>query len=337
MKYLKLCFFISICFPIIITHAERTGDIIYIHPDNEKELWSTSSWDGRDAHRIFTHSHGIEHIAVQKNGPYLLMIAHARVNGRLGRDVFLVDRTRPRAKARNLTQQRYGPIEDIDIFHNGDVVFLNSSEVENLVHGIYLIPREELGNDLPETELLRSGGDILNVRLHWDFSKVRCSPDNEHIAYNAGGKIYLYNVIKGGGSKGVTEGHFPVFSPEGDRLAFAHRFKGMNAAISVISIKPLNLARRLATVAPVDHVSSGAFIWAPDGQAIIYTARGFDRLFHSYRAPLDGGPHEEIFEHLAESPYDFDWTGTPDPHAVEPTRKLTTLWGSLKVHNIRHR
>ena len=124
MKYMLLCFFISICFPIIITHAEPTGDIIYIHPDNEKELWRTSSWDGRDAHRFFTHSRGIEYIAVQKNGPYLLIIAHATVNGRFGRDVFLVDRTRPRAKARNLTQQRYGPIEDMDISRNGDVVFL---------------------------------------------------------------------------------------------------------------------------------------------------------------------------------------------------------------------
>lgn len=337
MKYIQLCLLISICFTIIITHAEPAEDIIYIHPDNDNELWRTSSWDGRDAHRIFTHSRGIEHIAVQKNGPYLLMIAHARVNGRFGRDVFLVNRTHPRAKARNLTQQRYGSIENIDISHNGDVVFSNSPEVENPVHGIYLIPREELGNDLPETELLRSGGDILNVRLHWDFSNVRWSPDNEHIVYNAGGKIYLYNVIKGGGSKGVTDGHFPVFSPSGDRLAFAHRFRGLNAAISVISIKPLNQTRRLATVALVDHVSGSDFIWAPDGQAIIYTVKGFDRLFHSYRAPLDGGPHEEIFEHLAESPYDFDWTGVPGPHAVEPARKLTTLWGSLKVHNPPHR
>ena len=337
MKYLKLCFLISICFPIIITHAEPTGEIIYIHPDNQNELWSTISWDGRDAHRIFTHNQEIEVIAVQKNGPYLLMIAHATVNGRLGRDVFLVDRTRPHAKAWNLTQQRYGPIEDIDISRNGDVVFLNSPEVDNLAHGIYLIPREELGNDLPETELLRSGGDILNVRLHWDFSNVRWAPDDEHIAYNVEGRIYLYNVIKGGGSQGVTDGHFPVFSPSGDRLAFAHRFKGLNTAISVISIKQLHVARRLATVALVDHVSSDTFIWAPDGQAIIYTVKGVDRRFHSYRAPLDGGPHEEIFEHLPESPYDFDWTGASDPHAVEPTRKLTTLWGSLKTHNTPRR
>ena len=329
MKYLKLCFLIYICFPIIITHAEPIGDIIYIHPDNDNELWCTSSWDGRDAHRIFTHSRGIEYIAVQKNGPYLLMIASATINGRFGRDVFLVDRTHPDPKARNLTQQRYGSIEDMDISRNGDVVFL--THPLRHIPGIYLIPREELGNDLPEAELLRRSDSI---------SYVRWAPDSKHIAYTLTERrknIYIYNAIDGGTSKEITDGHFPAFSPSGDRLAFAHRFRGLNAAITVISIKQLNLARRLATVALVDHVSSSDFIWTPDGQAIIYTVNGFDRRFHSYRAPLDGGPHEEIFEHLPESPYDFDWTGASDPHAVEPTRKLTTLWGSLKVHNTPRR
>ena len=324
LKYILLCFFLVIYMPLTTTQAEFTGDIVYIHPDNAT-LWRTSTWDGRNAHHIFTHSQGIEYMAVQKNGPYILIVAMT-TGPKLGLDAYLVDRTRPHAKARNLTWQRYDSIQGIDISRNGDVVFLSlpSGRKHNRPFGIYLIPREVLENKFPEAKLLRASESI---------SSVRWAPDSMHIVYTLiNGDVYIYNAISGGPSKGVTkDGHFPVFSPEGDRLAFAHRFRGMNAAISVISVEPLNRARRLATVAPIDHVSSSHFIWAPDGQSIIYNVNGFDRQFHSYRAPLDGGPHEEIFEHLEESPYDFDWTEVS--YAVEPTQKLTTLWGALKVDN----
>ena len=326
MKSVLFCFFLAIFVLLATTQAEFTGDIVYIHPD-DATLWRTSAWDGHNAHQIFSHSQGIEYMAVQKNGPYILIIAMT-TGPKLGLDAYLVDRTRPHAKARNLTRQRYDSIQDIDISRNGDVVFLSqiSGRKHDRPHGLYLIPREELENDFPKAKLIKESESIKSVR--W-------APDSKHIAYTVWGSIYLHNAIDGGPSKGVTDGHFPVFSPEGDRLAFAHRFRGMNAAISVISLEPLNQARRLATVATIDHVSSNHFIWAPDGQAIIYTVNGHDRRFHSYRAPLDGGPHEELFEHLAESPYDFDWTEVS--YTVEPTQKLTTLWGSLKVHNTPNR
>ena len=324
MKYILIC--LAVLLPFITTQAELTGEVIFLHPESDdNELWQTDTWDTRNAHRIFKHTQGIDKLAVQKDGPYLLIIS-VTTGKKPGFDAYLIDRSRQRAKARNLTWQRYDSIWDIDISHNGDVVFVNTPTGREPapLYGIYLIRREELANEFPKAMLLVKRDDVIHAR--W-------APDGVHIAYDImGGGIYLYNTIRRGPSKGITkEGYFPAFSPDGNNLALVHKLLAEGVAISTISLEPPR--RRLKTLALEDNSYVLDLKWAPDGQSLMYTVRGPDPFFHNYMAPLDGGPHEEILVIDGKGFPMFDWTNIT--YAVEPVNRLTTLWGKLKQRDLK--
>ena len=329
MKYdlIRFCLCLIFLLPLATTQAEF-AEVIFQHPENDdNELWRTETWDGRNAHRIFKHTETIETMAVQKDGPYIVIVAFTPTPERRWTfDAYLIDRTRPYAKARNLTWHRYDEIKTVDISHKGDVVFINTQSRREpaAVYGIYLIPRAELENEFRKATLLRKGDT---------FSRVRWAPDGIHIAYNTwAGDIYLYNTVHGGSKFVTQDGFHPAFSPDGDRLAFVHRFVGEGAAISIIS---LETKRRLKTLALGAHSSFSDLKWAPDGQSIIYTVKGngTDNLYHNYVAPLDGGEHEEIMKVDGEGPRLLDWTNVA--YAVEPANRLTTLWGKLKQQDLK--
>ena len=275
----------------------------------------------RNARRIFKHTQDIYELAVQRDGPYILIVADPD-NGFFAADAYLIDRNQVHAKAHNLTQDRFDFVWNIDISHAGDVVFTNTpTGIEPApLYGVYLIPRDELKNDFPKAKLL-----IRHDALH-----VRWAPDGVHIAYDVvGGDIFIYNTVIRGPSRGVAQhGYYPVFSPEGNRLAFVHKFLADATAINIISLEPI---RRLKTIALGEHSAFIALKWAPDGQALVYTVYGPDNLYHNYVAPLDGGPHEEILTIDGKGAPMFDWTNSA--YAVEPTNRLTTRWGQLKQRN----
>jgi len=326
MKYvlIRLWLFLAVLLPLATTQAELTGEVIFVHPENgDNELWQTDTWDTRNAHRIFKHTQGIDKLAVQKGGAYIVFVAITSGKKR-GFDAYLIDRTRRHAKARNLTWQRYDSIWDVDISHKGDVIFRNapSGRKPEPPYGIYLIPREELENEFPNPTLLIRRDSAL--RVTW-------APDGIHIAYDvAGGGIYVYNTVRRGASKGVTShGYFPVFSPDGNRLALVHKVLGEGAAISIISLAQPR--RRLKTIALEDHSSFSDLKWSPDGQSLVYTV-SIQGSYHTYAVSVDrGGEHEDIWEIEGTGVSLFDWTNTT--YAVDPTKKLTTLWGKLKTQN----
>lgn len=322
MKRCLISLFLCLAFLLpLTTPAALTGEVIFRHP-KKSELWISDVGDTRNARRMFKHTQDIYELAVQRDGPYILIAADPD-NGFFAADAYLIDRNQVHAKAHNLTQDRFDFVWNIDISHAGDVVFTNTPTGREPAppYGIYLIPRDALKNDLPKAELL----------FEREASNVTWAPDGVHIAYEVlGGGIYIYNVLTRGGSFGVSNhGRFPAFSSEGNRLAFVHTFLADATAINIISLEP---RRRLKTIALGEHSAFIALKWAPDGQALVYTVYGPDNLYHNYVAPLDGGPHEEILNIKGDRGVPmFDWTKSA--YAVEPTNRLTTRWAQLKQRN----
>lgn len=320
MKYVFIC--LAVFLPLTTTQAELMGEIIFINPHPRSgltELWVSNVENMRNARRIFKHTQDIEELAVQSEGPYVVFVG-AIEEAFFAFDAYLIDRNKPRIKAHNFTQQRFDTIWDIDISHNGDVVFTNydTGKLLDIKYGVYLMRSEELETEFPNAELL----------FEKEAFEVTWAPDGIHIAFEIlGGGIYLYNTIYRGGAS-VIDGHAhnPAFSPDGDRLALVHNILGKGAAISIISLQQPR--RRLKTFAIDAGLSLIDFKWTPDGKAIIYTVRGHDFSYHNYLAPLDGGPHKEIWEIGGAGILTFDWTNAA--YAVEPTNRLTTLWGKLK-------
>ena len=323
MKYGLISFCLALLLPLT-TYANPTGEVIYRHPENNyNELWLGTVGNLRNARRIFKHTQDIYELAVQSDGDYVVFVAEHE-EAFFQQDAYLLDRNEIPAKARDLTQKRFDTIWDIDISHAGDVVFTNyptGNRVPEPPYGIYLIPREELKTGLPNAQLLRET----------DAIRVKWAPDGTQIAYDVvGGDIFIYNTVTRGPSRGVAQhGYYPVFSPEGNRLAFVHKFLADATAINIISLE--HPRRRLKTIALGEHSAFIALKWAPDGQALVYTVYGPDNLYHNYVAPLDGGPHEEILTIAGQGVPMFDWTNSA--YAVEPTNRLTTRWAQLKQRN----
>lgn len=324
LKFLWFCLAVSL-FPLTTTQAELTGEVIFLHPKSRlTELWISNVEDTRDARRIFKHTLDIEELAVQREGDYIVFVS-AIEEAFFAFDAYLIDRNKFPIKAHNFTQQRFDTIWDIDISHNGDVVFTNydTGRAPEVKYGVYLIPREELETGFPNAELL----------FEKEAFEVTWAPDGVHIAFEVlGGGIYLYNTVYRGGASVIDRhAHNPAFSPDGNRLALVHNVLQKGAAISVISLQQPR--RRLKTLALDVDASLVDLKWTPDGQAIIYTVYGPEPLYHNYVAPLDGGPREEILK-IGDAGFPmFDWTHTA--YAVEPTNRLTTLWGTLKQWNLK--
>ena len=316
-KSLWLCVVVLLLPPT--THAELTGEVIFLHPRSDfTELWIGDVENTRNARQIFKHTPGVEELAVQSEGQYIVFVSQIE-EAFFAFDAYMIDRSKFPLKARNCTQQRFDTIWDIDISHKGDVVFTNydTGREPDMKYGVYLIRREELETGFPNAELI----------FEKEAYEVTWSPDGIHIAFEAlGGDIYLYNTEYRGGAS-VIDGYDPEFSPDGNRLAVVHNAVGEGAAISVISLQPRQ--RRLKTIALGIGGRLQAYKWTPDGQAIVYTVYGPDSSYHNYVVPLDGGPHEEVLKIGDTGVPMFDWTNAV-AYAVEPTNRLTTLWGKLK-------
>ena len=326
MKYhirrLLLC--IGILLPLITTQAERHEEVIFVPylDQDPDELWITDARNTRHARKIYTHPQYIDNLAVQPDGDYVVFVAETPVNF-FAFDAYLIDKRHIPEVARDLTKLRFDEIVGIDISHNGDVVFTNSPTAlhpdMDLKYGVYLIRSQDLKKRTPKAELL----------VERESYHVKWSPDGKHIAFESWNEIYLHNV-KTGVTSGIDIGRAPVFSPDGNRLAFFHEVFGRRVAISVISIHPRQHVKTIA-LDEEDYVYN--LDWTPDGESLVYTVFSFPH--RTYVVPLDGSPREEILIFPDGGVRRFDWTRAA--YAVEPTQKLTTLWGALKVDNTHSR
>ena len=323
MKYFLSYFCLCLAFHLpLTTQAEPTGTVIYTYPrEDYSELWITNLENTIIPRMLFKYTSAIYEIAAQENGPLVVMVSgKSVVPGFTFFEVFLVNRRHPDKEARDLTQHRFDGIQDLDISENGDIIFTNyhTDGAPPPKRGIYLIPNREIEKEVPKARLLKEVGAIQAV---W-------APGGKMIAYDieGGHGIYTLDVGTRKASQISDFGRFPAFSPDGKKLAFTGRLFVEPQNIHVIS---LDNPEDQKTIEPAIRANISEIKWTPDGQYIVYYAKGL------FAAPINGGPHIKLFENIGGL-YEFDWASSKG-YAVEPAKKLTTLWGALKINNTHSR
>ena len=278
-----------------------------------------------NARRIFRLPLLVMELSVQKDDRYLVAVAERFVNDELHLhvDAYLLDKKKPNAEAKNLTQGRYGEILDAAISRNGDVVFTNrpfvpvkNGEVQK--RGPFLIRNQEaIKKHNPKARLLK--------RVDADY--VDWAPHGNQIAYSTDKGIFSFNILTTKVSLIIKDGYRPLFSPDGKQLAFLTR--GKPTKIGILSLANLHNVKHIEIE---DGVSPIYLTWSPDGRYIVYTLAGPNLTSKNFAVPVAGGRPERILEMYAGGVPLFEWTHTAKARAqaVEPMNKLTTLWGKLK-------
>jgi len=259
-------------------------------------------------------------LAVQPNGN--LVVTTARHHQLMfGNDLYLFDKKADFPKVRDLTRQQFSLIWGLDISQDGDVVFTHERIGPAPTTGIYLIPKHELKKSRPKVHLVKKG----------EAYSVEWSSSGRHIVYGSSDGVCIFNILTQEVLQISRDGFNPVFSPDGRYLAFAHG--GANTyKINIVSLTGRPNLKTIET----QEAEPGylGLKWSPDGQYIVYTIE-VDEVYRNFAAPINGGPHEEFLDRHGEGVWLFDWTHTDVPYAVEPTNKLTTLWGKLKQRDLR--
>ena len=323
MKYFLSYFCLCLAFQLpLTTQAEPTGTVIYTYPrEDYSELWITNLENTIIPRMLFKYTSAIYEIAAQENGPLVVMVSgKSVVPGFTFFEVFLVNRRHPDKEARDLTQHRFDEIQDLDISENGDIIFTNyhTDGAPPPKRGIYLIPNREIEKEVPKARLLK---EVDAIHAVW-------APGGKTIAYDIDGDhgIYTLDVGTRKASQISDFGRFPAFSPDGKKLAFTGRIFVEPQNIYVVS---LDNPEDQKTIDPAIRANISEIKWTPDGQYIVYNTKGI------FAAPINGGPHIKLFENIGGL-YEFDWASSKG-YAVEPAKKLTTLWGTLKTDNTHNR
>ena len=317
-----ICFCLALLFPLA-TQAKPAGKIIFRHPLDHHELWFGNGDDERSARHIFRLPRLIKGLSIQKEGHYIVVGAVERfVDPKQPTlvDIYLLDRKRLGAEAWNLTHGEYSQIPDAAISENGDVIFINLSFIipknGKLIRGLYLIPFREIEKPRPKAELL----------LEVDAELVDWAPNGKEIVYETDWGIFHFDIRTKEVSHITKDGSYPVFSPDGEKIAFLTRTNPTKIGIKTAeqrAIKYIGLEED-------PHLYVENIVWSVDGQSIVYTVfNGFDGTYSNFVVPIGGGDAEQIFKAYFEDGLSlFDWTHIA--YTIEPTNRLTTLWGKLK-------
>lgn len=314
-KFFCLC--LTALLPLATVQAELTGEIIFRPPINAfNELWVTNVDTPRNAHLFLKLEHTPQALAVQPNGN--LVVTTARHHQLMfGNDIYLFDKKADFPKVRDLTRQQFSLIWGLDISQNGDIVFTHEQIKPAPATGIYLIPKNEVKKSRPKVHLLKEG----------EAYSVEWSSSGRHIVYDTSEGVCIFNILTQEVLQISRDSAYPAFSPDGRYLAFTHRYWAKTYKISIVSLTGRPNLKTIETHEA--EVGSFNLKWSPDGQYVVYTIE-VDGVYRNFAAPINGGPHEEFLDKHGEGVWLFDWTHTDVTYAVEPTNKLTTLWGKLK-------
>ena len=258
---------------------------------------------------------------MQKDGPYLVAVAERFIKDELHLvvDAYLFERKNWFIKEKNLTRGLFDEVLDAAISEKGDVVFTNRlfNHEWAPARGLYLFPNREMKKEHPQAELLKE------VEAHY----VDWAPNGREITFDTADGIFLIDSLTTKVSQIIKDGYRPVFSPDGKKLAFLTKTKPTK--LGVLSFANLH---NLKHIEIENGVSPIYLTWAPDGRYIVYTLAGPNLTSKNYAVPIAGGPPERILKMYAGGVPLFEWTHVAKSvaHAVEPTNKLTTLWGKLK-------
>ncbi|RKU15952.1 hypothetical protein C6501_05845 [Candidatus Poribacteria bacterium] len=317
-----VCLCLIIFFPLK-TQAELTGKVIFRYPGKGNELWVSDVNDISNARLLFRfEEYIIQYLSVQKDGPFIAVVAIDVPAKSVYDEVFLVNTNRLDAGARNLTDEQFQKISDVAISQNGDILFTNAARTDDK-HGLYLIPKSEMYKPSPKITHLKT------VDVH----NAVWLPSGDQLAY-AGtfGDVFLINIATREEFRVSRGGKYPAISPDGKKIAIAYKGQDFTKEIRVISLETLRPLKIIKDFVP--HTTFGDLKWSPDGKYLVYTVFGsclFKKCntYHNIAIPLDGGPPERILDMFEHGVKMFDWVST-EGYAVEPTNRLTTLWGKLK-------
>ncbi len=319
-KTLKtICLGLILLFPLT-TFAELTGEIVFRHPKEYKELWIGNADDGDSGRPIVKLPHDITSFSIQKDGRYIVAVVQLTTEELFEClfDVYIYDRKNPNAEVKRLTQGDYTEILDVDVSPDGDVVFTNHSFIivkEMRKRGLYLIPNQEIEKKNPIAKLLQEENAY---QVDW-------SPDGKRIVYSTDSGIFLFNNITKQVSFIIKDGDFPVFSPNSKELAFLTRTKPYRLGIlSVVG------PRNLRYIEPEEGSSVEYLTWSTDGQYLVYTLYNEqDPANTNFAVHIESGQTEQILKTYANGGLPkFEWVSSA--YSIDPAELLTTVWGKIK-------
>lgn len=295
----------------------------------QEGIW-ISDVNGSNARRLFNPPLLIKELSIQKGDRYLLCVANG-ADPEVGSDVYLFDTHNLEKGRKDLTYGNYSFVLDAAISRNGDVVFSNSIFNEH-PDGIYLIQQYEVHRPFPNAEKLYNGPAD---NLDW-------SPNGKEVAFSNSDGIFLLDTL----TKEVTQildyGSRPVFSPDGNRLAFVASIPINNRKLGKIGILSLNHQQEVKildrdtnrTNAPPHYLT-----WMPDGDTITYGLCEVVSLapgdiskrceYLNFAVSVSDGRDLPIFTNFKGGLRTWEWTQESFP--VEPIAKFTTTWGRIKA------
>ena len=320
MKYVLVILGILVSL-LLTADARLTGEIIYRHPEYVDELWIASLGAPGNGRLLFKHTQDIFEVATENNGTRIAIVTEFEQNFDFKFHVYLVDMAHPERKARNLARHRFEEVWGIDIDAKGNVLFTNSiigGEPPPKVEGVYLIPEDELDRPSPHIRQLQQVIAYQVVGL----------PSGKEVVYQGDGGIFLLDTSTKAVLRVCRKATSPAVSADGKLLAFVHRLPDNAYEIEIISLETL---RTVKIIEPdIGESDFGGIKFYPGGNYLVYAIRGGPfSMSQLIAVPLDGGPSFTIWEmHRGDFPV-YDWWNVP--YAVEPAKKVTTLWGQLKV------
>ena len=328
-KYLCLC--LTFLLPLA-THAKFTGEVIFIPPGEEKsynELWITHIENTKNTRLLYQHEWTIYFYAVQKDSPNIVISA-----GRGISDLFLINRNQLRAGARNLTKKRFNATSRVDISINGDILFrIKQIHIEpEIIEGLYLMPNDEVKKVNPQATLLLEEDKVGIIDI------IRWSPNGYQFLYQACNGLFLYNLHTREDTLITKDKSYlePTFSPDGKTLAFIyHPTLEPGIELDVISLE--TLYPQLLPNDPKGHLRFSGLKWPTENYLVYRKHNRQTKKTKHFVVRIDGGPPEQILEGME----DMFENGLPgfrlgsSTFAVEPTNRLTTVWGKLKTLNTK--
>ena len=322
------CLFVICLLPVTV-RADVSGEIVFVHPVKQRELWITHLNVGGTTHQVYEHepepNFRILDVATQKNGEYIAFLARSgdEASGIHLHNIYLCSKYRSGEKALNITQNRFGEIDErgFDISKNGDIVFASKRPPAGVMSGIYLIPRTEFQETAPRVTLL--------VKNAYDPVWF---PDGERIAFVEDHHIYILTVATGEKIPLNVKGYLPTVSPNGQYIALTKKILAL--AVDQIDVHSLSTQKLLSTRNPTHNSFFMDFKWAPDGDHLVFTTlTGRKHHVMSFNQQLQHlGKQKDFLDQgiFGHHIIIYDWTHI-GAYPVEPTSRLITLWSKLKM------
>ena len=327
MKHLivTLCLLVGV---LLTADAQLTGEIVYRHPEYVDELWVASLEAPNTARLFFKHTQGIAEVAAENRGTRIVIVDESDAPD-FSANVYLIDTAHPEKRAINLTHNRFERVSDVDIDAKGNVLFTNAiveGEPPPKEPGVYFIAVEELDKPEPDIEVLQRAAAHRVVGL----------PSGKAVAYDTDVGVFLYDRSTQETQRLCRYVLFPAVSSDGELIAFAYLSSWTGTSASEIEVVRLEMMRERQIVDPIAHANFIDLKFSPDGAYVVYTIYGGHFFFpntitQTLAVPLDGGPAFNTLEIHAEGIAKFDWWNVS--YAVEPAKKVATLWGQLKAGN----